>query len=329
MQHTHTSTYVTHIYTQQPHTVPMHVYCTDTTHTHKWPQIIPPAYAPVLLPTVHTYYIHVDIHTTSILITHTHKHIYFMGRPRCLSGKESTCQAVDVGSIPGSGRSTGEGNGNSLQYFFTWKKNFLTWKIPWIEEPGGLQSMGLQRVGHNWAAEQQQQYTSYHTNIHITLTVQTYIHKTHTIQNAQMYSTPLTWKHTSTHHTYTHTLYIHPHTIHVPCMCLTNVPHTCTEILLHPTYITHIFTYSTYTSSSSPTHHTHTHTTHVHTYVIIYPHTARTYIHTSKHLHSTCIYTQPHDTHMPHKIHMPHTTPLTTHSARTTHMLKLLTCPHT
>ena len=23
------------------------------------------------------------------------------------------------------------------------------WKIPWIEKPGGLQSMGLQRVGHN------------------------------------------------------------------------------------------------------------------------------------------------------------------------------------
>ena len=27
----------------------------------------------------------------------------------------------------------------------------LAWRIPWTEEPGGLQSMGLQRVGHNWA----------------------------------------------------------------------------------------------------------------------------------------------------------------------------------
>ena len=27
----------------------------------------------------------------------------------------------------------------------------FAWKIPWMEEPGGLQSMGLQRVGHNWA----------------------------------------------------------------------------------------------------------------------------------------------------------------------------------
>ena len=27
----------------------------------------------------------------------------------------------------------------------------LAWKIPWTEEPGGLQSMGLLRVGHDWA----------------------------------------------------------------------------------------------------------------------------------------------------------------------------------
>ena len=29
----------------------------------------------------------------------------------------------------------------------------LAWKIPWMEEPGRLQSMGLQRVGHDWATE--------------------------------------------------------------------------------------------------------------------------------------------------------------------------------
>ena len=36
-----------------------------------------------------------------------------------------------------------EGNGTPLQYFAQ--------KIPWMEEPGRLQSMGLLRVGHNWA----------------------------------------------------------------------------------------------------------------------------------------------------------------------------------
>ena len=41
----------------------------------------------------------------------------------------------DLGSIPGSGRSPEEGNGNPLQY--------LAWKIPWTEEPGGLEPIAL------------------------------------------------------------------------------------------------------------------------------------------------------------------------------------------
>jgi len=36
--------------------------------------------------------------------------------PRWLRDKESTCQQGDMGLIPGSGRSSGEGNGNPLQY---------------------------------------------------------------------------------------------------------------------------------------------------------------------------------------------------------------------
>ena len=34
--------------------------------------------------------------------------------------------------------------------------SILAWEIPWTEKPGGLQSMGLQRVGHSWATEQAQ-----------------------------------------------------------------------------------------------------------------------------------------------------------------------------
>ena len=33
------------------------------------------------------------------------------------------------------------------------RSSILAWKIPWTEEPGGLQSMELQRVGHSWKAE--------------------------------------------------------------------------------------------------------------------------------------------------------------------------------
>ena len=41
-----------------------------------------------------------------------------MSFPCSSDGKESACSAGDPGSIPGSGRSPGEGNGNPLQYSF-------------------------------------------------------------------------------------------------------------------------------------------------------------------------------------------------------------------
>ena len=40
----------------------------------------------------------------------------FLGFPGGSDGKESACNAGDLGSIPGLGRSPGEGNGNPLQY---------------------------------------------------------------------------------------------------------------------------------------------------------------------------------------------------------------------
>ena len=45
-----------------------------------------------------------------------HYHQPCLGLPRWLHGKESACSAGDVGLILGSGRSSGGGNGNPLQY---------------------------------------------------------------------------------------------------------------------------------------------------------------------------------------------------------------------
>ena len=99
--------------------------------------------------------------------------------------KESSCNAGDPGSIPGAGRSTGEGIGYPLQCSwaslvvqmvknppamrrpgfdpwvgkFPWRRDrlptpvFLPGESPWTEEPGGLQSMGSQRVRHDWATK--------------------------------------------------------------------------------------------------------------------------------------------------------------------------------
>ena len=64
-----------------------------------------------------------------------------MGLPWWLSGKESACNAGfagDSGSIPGQKDPLEEGTATH--------SSILAWRIPWTEEPGGLQSMGLQRV---------------------------------------------------------------------------------------------------------------------------------------------------------------------------------------
>ena len=99
-----------------------------------------------------------------------------MGFPHSSVGKESSCNVVDPGSIPGSGRSAGEGIGYPLQYSWaflvaqlvknppamreTWVRSLvwedplekgkathssiLVWRIPWT-----IQSKESQRVGHD------------------------------------------------------------------------------------------------------------------------------------------------------------------------------------
>ena len=49
--------------------------------------------------------------------------------------------ARDVGLIPESGRSPG--------VEIATHSSIIAWKIPWTEEPGGLQSMESQRIRHN------------------------------------------------------------------------------------------------------------------------------------------------------------------------------------
>ena len=108
-------------------------------------------------------------------------------------------QERDPGSIPGSGRSPGEGTGYPPQYSWAslvaqtvkhlppvqeaaqrpgfspwvgkiplrraWQPTpvFLPRESPWTEEPGGLQSVGSQRVGHNWVTTHTHTHTHTHT----------------------------------------------------------------------------------------------------------------------------------------------------------------------
>ena len=100
----------------------------------------------------------------------------FLSVPGGSAGKESTCNAEDPSSIPGLGRSSGEGMGYPLQYswvslvaqlvknlpempgtwvrFLGWEdplekgmathSSILAWRIPWT-----VQSVESQRVGHD------------------------------------------------------------------------------------------------------------------------------------------------------------------------------------
>ena len=108
---------------------------------------------------------------------------FYQGFPGSSVGKESACNAGDPGSIPGSGRSPWEGIGYPHQYSWAFlmtqmiriylqcgRPGFISWvgktfwkrvcqptpvflhgESPWSEEPGGLQSIGSQRMGHDWA----------------------------------------------------------------------------------------------------------------------------------------------------------------------------------
>ena len=69
----------------------------------------------------------------------------YQGFPCSSIGKEPACNAGDPGSIPGSGRSPGEGNGNSLQYSCLENlKDRGAWRATFH---------GVTRVGHDLAAK--------------------------------------------------------------------------------------------------------------------------------------------------------------------------------
>ena len=68
-----------------------------------------------------------------------------------LSGTEHACQAGDAGDgrlVPGLE--------DPLEKGMATHSSILAWEIPWTEEPGGLQSMGLQRIVLDLVAKQQQ-----------------------------------------------------------------------------------------------------------------------------------------------------------------------------
>ena len=93
-------------------------------------------------------YINIEVYFESRSINREEKGYFLRGFPGESDGKESVCNAGDPGSIPGSGRSPGEGHGNPLQY--SCLENSM-------DRGAWLQSMRSQRIEHNWVASTAQQ----------------------------------------------------------------------------------------------------------------------------------------------------------------------------
>ena len=65
----------------------------------------------------------------------------YIGLPCSANGKESACSAGD--------RVRSLGWEDPLEKVMAIHSSILAWRIPWTEKPGGLQSVGSQRVGHD------------------------------------------------------------------------------------------------------------------------------------------------------------------------------------
>ena len=123
-------------------------------------------------------------------------------------GIESACNAGDPGSIPGSRRSPGKGIGYPLQYSWsslmaqtvknllamqeTWVQSLgwedplekgtathssiVTWRIPWTEEPGRLQSMGCKELHTTEWFSQHRKFKKCSVMISYTRRLQSYNH---------------------------------------------------------------------------------------------------------------------------------------------------------
>ena len=86
----------------------------------------------------------------------------YMGFPGGSDGKESACNAGDLGSITGLG--------DPLEKGMATHYSILARRIPWTVEPGRLQSMRPQRVGAT------EQLTHTHTHTHIYTHINTYLY---------------------------------------------------------------------------------------------------------------------------------------------------------
>ena len=85
-------------------------------------------------------YVHVCIYMYMHMCVHIHTYIWASLVTQMVKNLPAM-QGIRVQSL---------GQEDPLEKGMATQSSILAWRIPWTEEPGGLQSMGSQRVGHNW-----------------------------------------------------------------------------------------------------------------------------------------------------------------------------------
>ena len=97
-------------------------------------------------------YVHVCIYMYMHMCVHIHTYIWASLVTQMVKNLPAM-QGIRVQSL---------GQEDPLEKGMATQSSILAWEIPWTEEPGRLQSMGSQRVGHNWATKH------FHVSIKVT-----------------------------------------------------------------------------------------------------------------------------------------------------------------
>ena len=88
-------------------------------------------------------YLRTSVESFGILLSPT----VYMGLSGGASGKEPACQCRRLSEM----QVQSLGQEDPLKEEMATHSSILAWRVPWTEEPGVLQSIGSQRVGHHWS----------------------------------------------------------------------------------------------------------------------------------------------------------------------------------
>ena len=102
---------------------------------------------------IYVSHIYIYIHTCICTFTNIHTHKNTMEYYSAIKNSCLMAQMVKSLSAMHGTQVQSLGQEDPLEKGMLTHSSILAWRIPWTEEPGRLQSLGSQRVGHNWTSK--------------------------------------------------------------------------------------------------------------------------------------------------------------------------------